>query len=183
MLILNIFQSFQTMLLLCGEKWLWVNASGVLFCVSSLCVFFLLEVHFCLSLRLMRIVDWQIFCCNLDLRDFLLYSCKWHSKSVVFEQSLLFLEPWLHGILVFKDLECLELMLRIVWQFVFFLYIFVYNLLFFMYTSVCKSEMLAFDIWYSDLMDSCFVLSSFKNLVRSFILPVHIKNMSSINLR
>ena len=145
--------------------------------------FFLLEVHFCLSLRLMGIADWQIFCCNLDLRVFLLYPCKWHSKSVVFEQSLLFLEPWLYGILVFKDLECLELMLRIVWQFVFFLYIFVYNLLFFMYTSVCKSVMLAFDIWYSDLMDSRFVLSSFKNLVRSFILPVHIKNMSSINLR
>ena len=52
-----------------------------------------------------------------------------------------------------------------------------------MYGSVSRNVMLVFDIWYSNLMDSCFVLSSFKNFIRSFLLPVHIKKMSSINLR
>ena len=31
-----------------------------------------------------------------------------------------------------------------------------------MYTSVSTNVMLDFDIWYSNLMDKCFVLSSFK---------------------
>ena len=52
-----------------------------------------------------------------------------------------------------------------------------------MYTSVSRNVILVFDIWYSDLMDSCFILSSFKNLIRSFLLPVYMKNISSINLR
>ena len=51
-----------------------------------------------------------------------------------------------------------------------------------MYTSVSKNVMLVVDIWYSNLIDSCLVLSSFKNFIRSFLLPVHIKYMSSINL-
>ena len=52
-----------------------------------------------------------------------------------------------------------------------------------MYTSVYQNIMLVFDILHSDLMDSQFVLSSFKNFIRSFLFPVHIKNMSSIALR
>ena len=41
---------------------------------------------------------------------------------------------------------------------------------FFMHTSVSKNVKLVFDIWYSNLMDSCFVLSSFKNFIRSFLI-------------
>ena len=52
-----------------------------------------------------------------------------------------------------------------------------------MYTSVYQNIMLVFDILHSDLMDSQFVLSSFKNFIISFLFPVHIKNMSSIALR
>ena len=52
-----------------------------------------------------------------------------------------------------------------------------------MYTSVCRNVMLVFDIWYSNLMDLCFVLSSFKKFIRSFLLPLYKKNMSSVNLR
>ena len=52
-----------------------------------------------------------------------------------------------------------------------------------MYASVFKNVMHVFDIWYSNLMDSCFVLSLFKNFIKSLLLPVYIKNMSSINLR
>ena len=44
-----------------------------------------------------------------------------------------------------------------------------------MYTSVCKNVMLVFDIWYSNLMDLCFALSSIKNLIRPLLLPVRIK--------
>ena len=36
--------------------------------------------------------------------------------------------------------------------------------------------MLVFDTWYSNLMDSGFGLSAFKHFIRSFLLPVHIKN-------
>ena len=52
-----------------------------------------------------------------------------------------------------------------------------------MYISVSRNVILVFDIWYSNLMDLCFVLSSFKNFIRSFLLPVHMKNILSINLR
>ena len=52
-----------------------------------------------------------------------------------------------------------------------------------MYTSVSENVVLVFDIWYSNLMDSCFVLGSFRNFIRSFLLPVHMKSMSSITLR
>ena len=51
-----------------------------------------------------------------------------------------------------------------------------------MYTSISRNVMLVFDIRYSNLMDSCFVLTSFKNSMRSLLLPVDIKNTSSINL-
>ena len=52
-----------------------------------------------------------------------------------------------------------------------------------MYTSVSRNVMFVFDIWYSDKMDPCFVLSSSKNFIRSFLFPVDINNMSPINLR
>ena len=52
-----------------------------------------------------------------------------------------------------------------------------------MYTFVSKNAMLIFDIWYSNLMDSCFALNSLKHFIRSFLLLVHVKKMSSINLR
>ena len=97
-----------------------------------------------------------------------LSSCKWYSKSIVFEQTSLILKACLYGILVFKGLGCSELMLSNVRRSVCFLYIFVFNLLFFMYTSVSRNVMLVFDIWYSNLMDLCFVLSSFKKFIRSF---------------
>ena len=59
----------------------------------------------------------------------------------------------------------------------FFLYIFVY-LLFFMFISVSRNAC----FWYLVFRFNGF-LRSFKNLIRSFILQIHIKNMSSINLR
>ena len=34
-----------------------------------------------------------------------------------------------------------------------------------MYTSVSRNVVLVFGIWYSDLMDSCFVLSPYKKYV------------------
>ena len=74
-------------------------------------------------------------------------------------------------------------MLKKVWQSVFFLNILVCNLLFLIYISVSRNEILSFDISYSNLIDGCFAFNSFKNLSRSVLLPVHIKNISSINLR
>ena len=52
-----------------------------------------------------------------------------------------------------------------------------------MYPSVSKNVILIFGIWYSSLMDWCFVLSLFKNFIRFFSLSLHIKNISLINLR
>ena len=85
--------------------------------------------------------------------------------------------------LFFNDFGCSELMLRKVWQSVFFLNILVCNLLFLIYISVSTNEILFFDISYSNLIDGCFAFNSFKNLSRSVLLPVHIKNIASINLR
>ena len=85
--------------------------------------------------------------------------------------------------LFFNNFGCSELMLRKVWQSVFFLNILVCNLLFLIYISVSRNEILSFDISYSNLIDGCFAFNSFKNLSRSVLLPVHIKNIASINLR
>ena len=82
--------------------------------------------------------------------------------------------------LFFNDFGCSEL---IAWQSAFFLNILVCNLLFLMYISVSRNEILSFDISYSNLIDGCFAFNSFKNLPRSVLLPVHIKNIASINLR
>ena len=72
--------------------------------------------------------------------------------------------------------ECLTIYFFFFFFFFFFFiffFFFLYNLLFFMYTSVSRNVMLVFDILYSNVMDSCFVLSSFKNFIRSFLLAVH----------
>ena len=58
-----------------------------------------------------------------------------------------------------------------VWRCVFYLNILLCNLLFLMYIS------------YSNLIDGCFLFNSFKNFLRSVLLPVHMKNILSINLR
>ena len=38
-------------------------------------------------------------------------------------------------------------------------------------------------ISYSNLIDGCLLFNSFKNFLRSVLLPVHMKNILSINLR
>ena len=71
---------------------------------------------------------------------------------------------------------------------IFFFFIFFYIICFSL-CILCKNLSIVykdiihfFDIWLSNLMDSCFLLSSFKNFIRFFFLPIHIKNMLSINL-
>ena len=49
--------------------------------------------------------------------------------------------------------------------------------------SVSRYEIRSFNISYSNLVEVNFVFNSFTNFSRSVLLPVHIKNMSSINLR
>ena len=85
--------------------------------------------------------------------------------------------------LFFNDFGCSELMLRKVWRSVSFLNILVCTLLFLIYISVSRNDIFSFDISYSNLIDACFVFNSFKNFSRSVLLPVHIKNISAINLR
>ena len=99
------------------------------------------------------------------------------------EQILLIHKAWLYGILFFIDITCSEMMLRNVCAALSFLYIFVYNLLSFIYVSVSRN--MTFLLYSSNLnlIVGCFVLSSFRNFVRSFILPVQKKNVSSMNLK
>ena len=66
--------------------------------------------------------------------------------------------------LFFNDFGCSELMLRKVWRLVFFLNILVCNLLFLIFISVSRNEILSFDISYSNLIDGCFVVNSFKTI-------------------
>ena len=65
--------------------------------------------------------------------------------------------------LAFNDFECSESMLRKVWRSVFFLNILVSNLLFLMYISVSRNEIIFFHVSYSNLIDGCFVFNSFKS--------------------
>ena len=110
-------------------------------------------------------------------------SHEWWSKSFLVEQILFIWIAWLYGMLFFNDFGCSELMLRKVWRSVFFLNILVCNLLFLMYISVSRNEILSFDISYSNLIDGCFAFYLFKSFSRSLLLPVYIKNILSINLR
>ena len=85
--------------------------------------------------------------------------------------------------LIFNDFGCSKLMLRKVGRPVFLLNILVCNFLFLLYVLESRNKIPSFDISYSNLIDGCFVFNSFKNLYRSVLLPVHIKDMSSIYLR
>ena len=85
--------------------------------------------------------------------------------------------------LFFNNFGSSELMLRKVWQSVFFLNILVRNLLFLIYIWVSRSEILSFDISYSSLIVGCFAFKTFKDFSGSVLLHVDIKNISSINLR
>ena len=73
--------------------------------------------------------------------------------------------------------------LRNVWRSVFFLIILVCNLIFWMYIFVSRKEILSFDISYSNLIDGSSVFYSCLISSRSVLLPVHIKKISTINLR
>ena len=87
--------------------------------------------------------------------------------------------------LFFNDFGCSDLMLkkRFASLFSCLQYIFVCKLLFLIYILVSRNEILSLDVLYSNLIDGCFVLNSFKFFSRSVLLPVHIKNISSINVR
>ena len=85
--------------------------------------------------------------------------------------------------LFFNNFGSSELMLRKVWQSVFFLNILVCNLLFLIYIWVSRSEILSFDISHSSLIVGCFAFKTFKDFSGSVLLHVDIKNISSINLR
>ena len=57
------------------------------------------------------------------------------------------------------------------------------NLLFLIYTSVPRREILAFETLYSNLNESCFVFNLSKFLISCSLLPVHIKNISPMKLK
>ena len=84
---------------------------------------------------------------------------------------------------LFSNFWCSELMLRKVWQYVFFLNTLVFNLLFLIYILISRNEILSFDILYSNLIDGYCVFSLLKIFSRSVLLPVHIKSISSKNLK
>ena len=84
---------------------------------------------------------------------------------------------------LFSNFWCSELMLRKVWQYVFFLNTLVFNLLFLIYILISRNEILSFDILYLNLIDGCCVFSLLKKFSRSVLLPVHIKSISSKNLK
>ena len=82
----------------------------------------------------------------------------------------------------FKDFGFSELMLRKVWRSASFINILVWDLLFLMYISVSRNEILSFDISYSNLIDGCFVVNSFKSFSRPVLLLVHVKNSVAVKL-
>ena len=100
------------------------------------------------------------------------------------EQILFARSVWQYGTMFFTSFGCSELIrLRKIWKSAFFLKILVFNLLFLMYISVFRNELHSFIISYSNLIDVYFIFNSIKNFSTLLLLPVHIKNISSINLR
>ena len=57
------------------------------------------------------------------------------------------------------------------------------NLLFLLYTSVPRREILAFETLYSNLNESCFVFNLSKFLISCSLPPVYIKNISPVKLK
>ena len=57
------------------------------------------------------------------------------------------------------------------------------KLLFLIYKSVSRKKILVFEILYSNLVESCFVFNLSKFLISCSLLPVHIKNISPMNLK
>ena len=85
--------------------------------------------------------------------------------------------------LFLNDFRCSELVLRKVQRSVFFLNLFICDMFFLIIISVSRNEIVSFYISYRNLIDGCFAFNSFKKFSRSALLPVHIMNISSINLR
>ena len=71
---------------------------------------------------------------------------EWWPKPFLIEQILFTQGVWLYGMLFFNNFKSSELMLRKVWQTVFFLNILTCNLMLLMFTSVSRNEILSFDI-------------------------------------
>ena len=84
--------------------------------------------------------------------------------------------------LFFNDFRCSELILRKTGG-LFFFQIFLYIIfLFLTYISVSKNEILSFKILHSNIY-RWFVFKSFTKFSTSVLLPVYMKNISSINLK
>ena len=103
-------------------------------------------------------------------------SLQWCSKSfVVIRFSL---SAWMYVILSFNDFGCSEYIWTKLCRSVCLLYISVYSLLFLIYTSISRKEILIFEILYSNLIESYFALNSCKFRVSCSLLLVHVENIS-----
>ena len=103
-------------------------------------------------------------------------------KTLFVEQILLICKVRLYQIPFLTDVGCSVLVLRNVCLFFcIFLKIFVLYIHFCIYE--CYFSFRYFDISNSNLIVGCLVLSSFRNLIRTFLLPVHMENISSMDLK
>ena len=82
------------------------------------------------------------------------------SKSCDVVKIRFILSAWLYGILSFNDFGCSESLSKKLFRLVCFLHILVQSLLFLIYTSVSRKEILIFEILYSNLIQSSFVFNS-----------------------
>ena len=136
---------------------------------------FLVIQHLLQAYQLFLVAYQQVSDCNLCFRNLSFSSYEWRWRSFLVEQILFIWSVWLYGVLFFNHFGCSELIFRKVWQYLFFLNILVCNLLFLIYISVSRNEILSFDISYSNLIDGCFVFNLFKTFSASVLQPFHIK--------
>ena len=115
-------------------------------------------------------------------RNRCLSSLQWYSKSCDVAQIRLILIAWMYGILSFNDFECSDSIWRKLCRLVCFLYILVWSLLFLIYMSLSRKGILVFEVLYSNLFESCFVFNSSNFQIGCYFSPVHVKNISSMNI-
>ena len=138
LLVWRMCQFQRTIAVRFDKNWLHVNINGI--CFGSCCSWsFSCSRSSLTSLSTFSNCSSTSFCSWPCLKNHSFSSHEWWSKSFLVEQILFIWIAWLYGMLFFNDFGCSELMLRKVWLSVFFLNIWVCNLLFLMYISVFQN--------------------------------------------
>ena len=106
-------------------------------------------------------------------RNCCLSSLQWCSKYFDFVKICLIYSAWLYGILFCNNFGCFVFMWRKLCR----------SVCIHKKITVSIKKILVSEILYWNSTESCFAFNSSKFLITCFLLPAHVKNISSINLK